>query len=132
MPGLAHAATITVTTTNDSGFGSLRAAITAANATPTVATFENVANGLFGGGAILNANSATLKVTNSTFFENGGIPPALAASATCSAAAVLKGTILADETGGNGSSDQWLQEREQLRMSICVPLSIARYFSRKL
>ena len=73
--------------------------------TVTNSTFVgNVADGDIGGGAIMNDSGATLKVTNSTFFENSA-PLAMVGGGgginNSFGSVSLKGTILADETGGN-------------------------------
>jgi hypothetical protein len=61
MSGLARAATITVSNTNDSGMGSLRAAITTANTTPTVATTVN-----FSVSGTITLLSALPEITNTS------------------------------------------------------------------
>jgi predicted outer membrane repeat protein len=99
--GIANDGTLTVTNSTFSGNTVIHdgggiendGTLTVTNST----FFGNSAGGLIGGGAILNESAGTLKVTNSTFFENssgGGINNFFGS-------AVLKGTILADETGGN-------------------------------
>jgi len=80
--------------------------------TVTNSTFiGNEADGEIGGGAI--SNGGTLRVTNSTFFENRGAEQDIKPSTIFDGiapgtggifnggSATLKGTILADETGGN-------------------------------